>query len=538
METNHRRLRTSQTDPLRVDCFPWPGTAGRVGLTLCPGKHDPDALTARWSRDLEIDVDALRHWGAAAVLSVVTGEELLALRVPALGAALAARGIEWHHAPITDGCAPGRTFEQVWPWVRLRLLHHLTEGRGVVVHCKGGLGRAGTVASRMLVELAGLSPVQAVQTVRAARPGAVETEAQHAHLAACRPVPESALLRQSRVLGCLLGGALGDAFGYGVEFDSLEAIRARHGADGLREPVLRAGRLLVSDDTQMTLFTLEGLIRAREAGDVDPRPFLREAYLDWWLTQQPGPPARWPYAPRGTLALMPALQACRAPGLTCLKALADGGRGTLGRPDNDSKGCGAVMRSAPFGFDGLGATGGAPALSGAALAAEAGAITHGHPESSAACAVMAALVQSLFAAGHAADTASEAGLLHGALVSGRREAAAWQAAAPLTARLMDQAVALAAQGAAGAAEEARSVALLGEGWVAEEALAIGLLAALAGDDFTHVLRIAANHDGDSDSTASVAGQLRGAARGVAGLPHHWVMKLDVLDPLFSLAARA
>jgi ADP-ribosylglycohydrolase len=339
-------------------------------------------------------------------------------------------------------------------------------------------------------------------------------------------------------LGCLLGGALGDAFGYVVEFDSLESIRARHGADGLREPVLRAGRLQVSDDTQMTLFTLEGLVRAREAGATDAHPFLREAYLDWWLTQQPGPAARWPFAPHGMLALVPELQACRAPGLTCLKAMADGGWGTLGRPANDSKGCGAVMRSAPVGFDGFGAAGGAAVPSRALLAAEAGAITHGHPESGAACAVMAALVQSLFEADHAADAASEVGPLRQALIPARHQATVWQAAAPLTSRRMDQAIALAAQRAPCPAEEANRVALLGGGWVAEEALAIGLMAALAGDDFTHALRIAANHDGDSDSTASLAGQLRGAARGVADLPIHWVMKLDVLEPLLALAARA
>src|SRR5215218_9395343 len=50
---------------------------------------------------------------------------------------------------------------------------------------------------------------------------------------------------------CLLGGALGDAFGYAVEFDSLEAVRLRFGPEGIREPVLHAGRLVVSDDTQM-----------------------------------------------------------------------------------------------------------------------------------------------------------------------------------------------------------------------------------------------------------------------------------------------
>lgn len=108
MENHTARLRTRSSDPLRVDSLPWPGGAGRLGLTLSPGKSRPDALFARWARDLETDADALCDWGAAAVLSLVTGEALLALGVPALGAALSARGIEWHHAPISDGEAPGR----------------------------------------------------------------------------------------------------------------------------------------------------------------------------------------------------------------------------------------------------------------------------------------------------------------------------------------------------------------------------------------------------------------------------------------------
>lgn len=537
MSHPERVLRTSVTDPLRIDAVPWPGSAGCIGLTLCPGKHEPDALFARWARDLETDADAVRQWGAAAVLTLVTAEELLGLGVPALGSALGARGIEWHHAPIPDAHAPGPAFERTWPWVRQRLLGHLAQGRRVLVHCKGGLGRAGTVAARLLVELGAVAPESAIRAVRAARPGAVETEAQARHVAACVPVAPERLARESRLLGCLLGGAVGDAFGYAVEFDTFESIRERHGPDGLREPVLRAGRLVVSDDTQMTLFTLEGLLRARDAGSRDARPFLREAYLDWWLTQQPGPASRWPFEPRGRLALVPVLQVSRAPGMTCLAALRAGGSGSLAQPPNDSKGCGTVMRSAPFGFGVLGDGAAERPEAVAALAAEAGAITHGHPEAHASAAAFAVAVRALFGAMAGPGVGREGALLEAALHDARREAAAW-AHAPRTGDLLEMAGALALQDPGSAQEMARRVAVLGEGWVAEEALAIGALAAMAGEDFADVMRIAANHDGDSDSTASVAGQLRGAACGAAGLPHAWVEKLDVLEPMLELVARA
>ena len=533
-----RRLRTSGTDPLRIDALSWPGTQGRLGLTLCPGRHEPDALFARWARDLEADADALRDWGAAAVLSLVTAEEMLALGVPALGAALHARGVEWHHAPIDDGCVPGQAFERLWPWVRLRLAGHLAAGRHVVVHCNAGLGRTGTVAARLLIELAGHSPGEAVRAVRAARPGAVETAAQLSHVARCRTVAPQRLLRESRLLGCLLGGALGDALGYPVKHHPLEDIRARHGHDGVREPVPRAGRLVVSDGTQLTLFSLEGLVRAREAGAEDPRPFLREAYLDWWLTQQPGPPSRWPFAPRGTLALVPALQARRAPGHTCLSALAAGANSSPTRPVNDSRGSGTVMRSAPFGFGVFGGAAAGPARSAPTLAAEAGAITHGHPEALAAAAATAALVEALFTSPDGpCDEATAVTRIAQGVEAARREAAAWPLA-PRTGDLLEMAVGLSEQGAADASEHAQRVAVLGEGGVAEEALAIGVTAALAGEDFVDALRIAANHDGASHSTAALAGQLRGAACGASGLPHAWVARLDVLEPLLGLAARA
>jgi ADP-ribosylglycohydrolase len=79
-----------------------------------------------------------------------------------------------------------------------------------------------------------------------------------------------------------------------------------------------------------------------------------------------------------------------------------------------------------------------------------------------------------------------------------------------------------------ASDHRKVIASLGEGgWCGEEALAIGLYSALTDGSFTQVLSIAANHDGDSDSTASIAAQLYGASEGLTGLIRH----VDVLEIL-------
>ena len=83
-----------------------------------------------------------------------------------------------------------------------------------------------------------------------------------------------------------------------------------------------------------------------------------------------------------------------------------------------------------------------------------------------------------------------------------------------------------------------TIARLGGGWVAEEALAIGLYAAIKGKNVVESLEIAINHSGDSDSTASIAGQLRGAAAGLQGLPFGLVRNLDVYELLREFCMRA
>lgn len=169
-------LKTSHTHPLQIAEAPTPG-GGVIGITFCPGKHQASAFSGAWARDLAADVEAIARWGASAVVTLVTAEELTALKVTALGEHVTARGMAWMHLPIVDVSTPTAAWEAQWNSVRNDLHDLLTAGERVLVHCKGGLGRAGTVAARLLVER-GTAPEEAIAQVRAVRPGALETRAQ------------------------------------------------------------------------------------------------------------------------------------------------------------------------------------------------------------------------------------------------------------------------------------------------------------------------------------------------------------------------
>lgn len=502
--------RTSHGDPLRIGAIGWGAGGGEIGMTLCPGKKEP----GRWDRNLEADLRAIRRWGATALVTLIEPHEFGLLAVEGLPETARALGFEWHHLPIPDGSAPQVGFERLWLHSGAMLRARLQHGERILAHCRGGLGRTGTVAARLLIE-AGRAPRDAINRVRAARPGAIETMEQESYvLGLASRTPEQERYT-AQVLGCLLGGAVGDALGYEVEFDGLPAIRRRFGPSGLTEPVAHEGRFVCSDDTQMTLFTLDGLLCARDAGCLqDPAATLshiRASYLDWLRTQGESDTEA-----TGSLAYRPELRKRRAPGVTCLQGLQAGGQGTIGAPINDSKGCGGVMRVAPIGlvrdytpeqaFE---------------LAARAAALTHGHPGGYLPAGALAAMIRLLL------DGASLGAAAEAALALLRRRPGQED-----TAALLRAALAL-AQTRGVAPEEA--IRRLGEGWTGDEALAIALYAALAAGSVEEAVIIAANHDGDSDSTASIAGQLRALA-GDTPLPRYdWARALDLYDPLIGLA---
>ena len=309
-----------------------------------------------------------------------------------------------------------------------------------------------------------------------------------------------------RVLGCLLGGAIGDALGAPIEFTMLKDIQAEQGDLGVRDFVDGAWPAgTFTDDTQMTLFTTEGLIRAenrrRTTGQADPAHVLWHAYLGWLHTQ--GERVPWDeIGPAGWLVKEPVLQAKRAPGTTCLTALSRRAPGSVERPHNNSKGCGGVMRVAPIGL-----VGADPFQLGVAAAA----ITHGHPSGYLAAGCFAHLVARVSRGHDLRESAVEAIEL----------ALAWPGADETAAALFH------ALDLASLADtpDPRVVERLGAGWIAEEALAISVYCALVARDFASGVLLAVNHSGDSDSTGAITGNLLGAALGVEALPISWQRRL-------------
>jgi len=183
---DHRATpRTSHTHPLQIPSVALGKGLGRIGISFCPGKWQPAAMTGAWARDLEVDAVAAR--GAVAVVTLVEAHELVALRVENIGAAVADKGMRWFHLPIPDVTAPGPAFEEAWVDAGPALRSMLRNQGDVFVHCKGGLGRAGTVAARLLVEL-GAEPEQAIADVRAVRVGAVQVSDQEAYVRQQRAV--------------------------------------------------------------------------------------------------------------------------------------------------------------------------------------------------------------------------------------------------------------------------------------------------------------------------------------------------------------
>ncbi|WP_374318020.1 cyclin-dependent kinase inhibitor 3 family protein [Aquabacterium sp.] len=181
-------VRTSQTHPLQIAEVQASPAHGRIGITFCPGKHDHGAVTGAWARDLAVDLDAIAAWGAKLVLTLVESHELQMLKVPQLGRAVQDRGMSWVHLPIADYSVPTELFEQDWLTHGREIRALLRHGHDVLVHCKGGLGRAGMMAARLLVEL-GVAPDEAIRTVRKARKGAIETPSQLAVVRQAQPLP-------------------------------------------------------------------------------------------------------------------------------------------------------------------------------------------------------------------------------------------------------------------------------------------------------------------------------------------------------------
>jgi protein-tyrosine phosphatase len=177
-------MRTSQDYPLNIDFVNVPHGVGRIGMTFCPGKNQRGAMTGDWSRDLILDLAAIQVWGATAIVNLMEDHEMVELGVQDTVRYLPA-GIDYIRLPIPDYGVPDPAWHTLWQVEGVQLRDRLRLGESIVLHCKGGLGRTGMVAARILVEL-GCTPEGSICAVRQARCGTIETSEQEAHVRAIR----------------------------------------------------------------------------------------------------------------------------------------------------------------------------------------------------------------------------------------------------------------------------------------------------------------------------------------------------------------
>ena len=320
----------------------------------------------------------------------------------------------------------------------------------------------------------------------------------------------------------------------------MDEIRRRYGEAGITGYVeFWSGQGAFTDDTQMTLFTAEGLELAGERGlGSGPRALsaviesVHRAYLRWLLTQ--GEEANWGRAratpealkAEGRLIREKGLWARRSPGMTCLAALQSGRCGSTSDPINVSKGCGGVMRVAPVGL--LYADPEAAFRTGCEVAA----ITHGHPSGYLPAGFLAALVSSLSRGEEIRPSLEGAEALlkgwkgHAETLTAVERAASMAAGRPRR----REAPATAFPEAIDALAAKEDASGPGGGWTGEKALAIALFCALSfPDDLRAGVLAAVNHGGDSDTTGAITGNILGARLGKGAIPREWVAGLDMAD---------
>lgn len=315
-------------------------------------------------------------------------------------------------------------------------------------------------------------------------------------------------LNIDQLAGCLLGGALGDALGYPVEFEKVSQMSQDHDFDKI------VGKLIVSDDTQMTLFTANALLL-----DGNLRINTWNCYQDWLETQFKQGKSELSHRPISWLMEYPEMYASREPGRTCLMTLMRGIPGDLNEPINQSKGCGALMRVAPLAF--------IDREDPYSVAIENSALTHGHQMSHIASAALVSLLRYISEGETLCDS-----------VSLMRQDIKRIFMGSLEVKVFDDLLQQAIFASGKDFDDMEIISRLGEGWVAEETLAIALYCSLKySNDLKKALRVAVLHDGDSDSTGSVTGQILGTLLGAKKLPQEEIKRLDLLEPLMKMIER-
>jgi len=187
LQTPAAGMRTPVFDSLQVDEISIDGICGRIAVSSCPGMIQWTGFSGFPKRDLAADIETVSAWGASIWVNLLTAEEMEFLGVAGMRGAVgnSGKGIRYYNLPIVDNDIPDRDFERSWASAGKEIREALRNGGKVFIHCRGGLGRSGTVAARLLIEL-GMEHGKAIRRVREARPGAVENPLQESYVRSIR----------------------------------------------------------------------------------------------------------------------------------------------------------------------------------------------------------------------------------------------------------------------------------------------------------------------------------------------------------------
>ncbi len=475
-----RSAGTSASNKLRIAWLPAGDLGGFVGVTFAPGKKQRGGLTGDHDRDLHVDLDEVAGWSSAAVVTLMTAEELGRYRIPNLGEEVRARFMEWHHHPIEDNHAPDAIFEAAWPNASRRLRALVSAGNRVVVHCRGGLGRAGSVAARLLIEM-GADPEDAIRTVRRERdPQAIQTTDQERWVRRGLPqaevVPTDPQQADDRALGALLGLAVGDAVGTTIEFSSKPDRAMLSDMVGGGPFGLQPGQW--TDDTAMAVALGESLLAHP---DLDPADLMRR-FVSWWREGAYSCTGRC-FDIGGTTA-------------AALRRFEQTGDPFAGSTEPNSAGNGSIMRLAPVAVRHW-----RDPERMRRVARDQSRTTHAAAEAVMACETLADIL---------ADAIGGTSLP--ALVSGK-----------------------AARRVSGFHPGQERSEVLGTGYVVAS-LHAALWAVSRASGFREAVLLAANLGEDADTTAAIAGQIAGALYGASAIPTAWLDRLAWRERIESLAS--
>ena len=467
------RMNRTMNSPLRIAELPVGQNGGILGLSMAPGKKGPSIYGGTHARDLDTDLNMIRDWGAVAVVTLMEDHELIRFEIPNIGDAVHQRFMEWHHLPIIDGDVPADEFEARWPDVSARLRSLLLAGNRIFVHCRGGLGRAGMISARLLVEL-GAESEQVINNVRAARsPDAIETMAQEEWVGRGRKVPATikTIGTRDRAVGAFVGLAVGDAVGTTIEFSKKPRQPVLFDMVGGGPFKLEPGQW--TDDTSMALALADSLLAHP---DLDPKDLMNR-FVSWRDYGQ--------YTHTGT---------CFDIGVTTSQSLSrylQHGNPLAGDTSPDSAGNGSIMRLAPV------------------------AVRHWNDRGN-----LRRVARLQSRTTHAADEPVEYSDLLAEILADAIEG-----------RPMHEIVASSAASSVRGFKVGQSRdEVEGSGYVVA-CLHAALWAVSRTTTFESAVLMAANLGRDADTTAAVAGQIAGAIYGHSGIPEKWLKKLAWRDQI-------